>query len=218
MKQYVFVIVGAALALACSDSEITTGGGTSTGTASGTATGSGGMGVGGEGSWLIEEGVGTCNASLFEPPVPNSPHVEQCSDIDYISEPPTGGPHYGRWANWAIYDEVVPDGYLVHAMEHGGVVFFHQCDGCDLVTELSDLAATLPIDNACLPAADRRVIIAPRPQLDVPFAMAAWGFFLKADCLDSAHITQEYDARYAKGPEDLCAAGVNPFDAEYLCQ
>ena len=56
------------------------------------------------------------------------------------------------------------------------------------------------------------MIVTPAPWLDVPFAVAAWGFLLKADCFDPDQVDAIYDDRYAQGPEDLCASGIDPFD------
>ena len=40
----------------------------------------------------------------------------------FAQTPATSGTHAQRWADWGIYDEVVPVAYQVHNLEHGGVV------------------------------------------------------------------------------------------------
>ena len=211
---------GAALgaATACGSSGSGTGGAGGTATAGTGAGGPGGAGgeeegLGGEASWEIGSGSGGCNAVLYEPPVLSSPHVDACSDLDHLSNPPTSGPHYGSWAQFKNYDEPVPRGFLIHAMEHGAVLFLYNCTNCDdEITAIQDYIASKPTDPACLPTVDRRVIASPAPWLDVPFAVAAWGFMLKADCFDADQIDAIYDDRYAQGPEDLCASGIDPLD------
>ncbi len=39
----------------------------------------------------------------------------------YNSNPPTNGWHYPVWADWGIYTQTIPDEYLVHNLEHGGI-------------------------------------------------------------------------------------------------
>jgi len=190
--------------------------GSSMGGTGGTSAGTGGeQGLGGEGSWEIGTGSGGCNAVLYEPPVLKSPHVAICSDLDPLSNPPTSGPHYPKWAHFKTYNEPVPRGFLIHAMEHGALVFLYNCDNCDdEIQAIEDYIAAKPIDPACIPYADRRAIASPAPWLDVPFAVAAWGFMLKADCFDPDQVDAIYDDRYAQGPEDLCAAGIDPLDPD----
>ena len=40
----------------------------------------------------------------------------------FAQTPPTSGTHAPRWADWGIYEDVVPMAYQVHNLEHGGVV------------------------------------------------------------------------------------------------
>lgn len=48
-------------------------------------------------------------------------HVE--GDPGYtVSLPPVSGPHNGTWADWGFYDLPVPYKFLVHNLEHGGVI------------------------------------------------------------------------------------------------
>jgi Protein of unknown function (DUF3105) len=209
-----------ACASACSSSSTpatTTGsGGASSGSGAGgiAAGGAGGDdSLGGQASWEVPTGSGGCNAVLYEPPVLGSPHVDLCSDLEPLSNPPTSGPHYPKWAHFKNYDEPVPRGFLIHALEHGALVLLHNCSDCqDEITAIEDYVAGKPTDNACTPIVDRRVIISPAPWLDVPFAVAAWGFMLKADCFDAEQVDAIYDDHYAKGPEDVCASGIDPFD------
>jgi hypothetical protein len=172
------------------------------------------MGYGGQESWQVDTGSGGCNASLYAPPIVKSPHVEECTPIDYLSNPPTSGPHYPRWANVQTYDEPPPLGYLVHAMEHGAVLLGYRCpSGCD--TEVAAMQAFvdgLADDPSCPPNVRVRLIITPLPSLDVPFAAAAWGHMLKADCFDETLLADFVDAHYASGPEDVCGSGFDPTD------
>ena len=42
--------------------------------------------------------------------------------FSFKQTPPTSGTHATRWADWGVYDEVVPHQFQVHNLEHGGVV------------------------------------------------------------------------------------------------
>lgn len=178
------------------------------------ASGAGGGGDHGtEADWVVPTGAGGCDAALYQPPTLPSPHVPACSVVSYLSNPPTSGPHYGVWANFGVYEERVPRGFYVHSMEHGAVVLAYNCpDGCDDDVEaMVALAESQPQDPACT-AFTSRVIVLPDPQLDVPFAAAAWGHMLKADCFDEALVAAFVSDHYARAPENICGAGVDPTD------
>nr|WP_240807958.1 DUF3105 domain-containing protein [Polyangium spumosum] len=144
-------------------------------------------------------------------PVTPSPHVLACSPVVYATNPPTSGPHYPSWAAFKWYDAPVPRGFLVHSLEHGAVVISYHCEGgCE--SELATLAAFLdarPADPLCAAPLKSRIIVTPDPALDVRFAAAAWGAFLRADCLDTAALGAFLDTYYAKGPENFCTDGVD---------
>jgi hypothetical protein len=182
----------------------------------GGAGGAGGSVVdyGGEGSWEVDSGSGGCDSTLYDPPVLKSPHLEECTKIDYLSNPPTGGPHYPRWANYQTYEEPVPLGYLVHGMEHGGVLLGYNCpNGCDAeVTKMQAFIDALADDPLCPMSVRVRLTLAPMPSLDVPFAVAAWGHMLKAQCFDETRVTKFVEDHYGKGPEEVCGAGFDPND------
>ena len=204
--------------IACSDSTTTpatTSGPTSTtGPGSGgdgAGAGDGGDGHGGEPSWIVPTGSGGCDATLYEPPVVASPHVDECSVLEHISNPPTSGPHYPRWAQPKTYDEAIPRGYWVHAMEHGAVVLSYNCpNGCDdEVTAMQAFVDGLDPDPNC-PA--NRILITPDPELDVQFAVSAWGNMLKASCFDETLVTTFFEEHYNDAPEDVCSGGIDPLD------
>lgn len=55
-------------------------------------------------------------------------HVPDGAVISYNSNPPTSGPHYEQWAKAGVYQSPVPDGYLVHSLEHGYVIISYNCE------------------------------------------------------------------------------------------
>ena len=76
-------------------------------------------------------------------PTQGNTHIAQgsASPIEYNSTPPTSGPHYPGLAPWDIYDQPVRYEQVVHNMEDGGVIVYHQCqDDCpELKRQLADL-------------------------------------------------------------------------------
>ena len=167
------------------------------------AGGSGGAaGSGGDSS-------GACQQVTEAHPPASANHVTMCSDVAYDSNPPTGGDHYNVWAAFQSYDFPVPDGFLVHALEHGAVVFWYNCpDGCaDEVAQAEAMIAALPLDDMCAGlGTPRRTVLVPSPQLDARWAASSWGFLEKADCFDVDALRSFYLEHYGQGRESLCGA------------
>jgi hypothetical protein len=152
-----------------------------------------------------------------------SPHIELCSPTSYPDLPPTSGPHYPIWAAFKTYASPVNPGFLVHALEHGAVVINYRCDTpCeDALAALAAVLASRPPDPLCTPPLTHRIIVSPRPDLDVRFAASAWGASLKSECFDLPALQTFLDAHYAQGPEDFCADGLDletlPPDSASFC-
>ena len=66
-------------------------------------------------------------------------HVPEGSDPGpFNSNPPTSGKHYGQPLEAGFYDELspegqspYPEGYLLHNLEHGYVIYWYNCDLLD---------------------------------------------------------------------------------------
>ena len=77
----------------------------------------------------------------------------------------------------------------------------------DEVAQVQALIDALPADPVCSAATPRRVVLTPDPLLDVRWGVSAWGFTLRADCVDEQRFRQFYLNHFARGPEDLCNPG-----------
>jgi hypothetical protein len=155
--------------------------------------------------------AGSCGAvEALYTPEPGL-HVAVCSVIAYSTNPPTSGPHYPIWAAFKTYTSPVPRGFLVHSLEHGAVVVSYNCPGgCDAdLAALQAFLAARPADPLCVAPLQNRFIVTPDPLLDVPFAAAAWGASLKAQCLDLAALGAFIDAHYAQASENFCFDGTD---------
>jgi hypothetical protein len=172
------------------------------------------VGAGGEPNWIVPTGTGGCDTVLYDPPEQASPHVEECSKLEHITNPPTSGAHYGRWADFKSYDKPVLRGFYLHAMEHGAIVLVYNCPaGCQSeVALMQAFIDALPDDRECMGMPRTRILLTPDPKLDVPFAAASWGHLLEGQCFDPKLVGEFVAAHYAMAPEDVCAAGIDPFD------
>lgn len=181
------------------------------GSAGSAAGGTSSAGTGGaSGDAGLPPGEGPCNVRIVESPPTSAIHQLECSDIAYSTNPPSGGDHYGVWAAFQSYDAPVRPGFLVHALEHGAVVFWYNCpEGCsDEVDEVEAFIAALPEDPLCETfAAARRAVLVPYPELSSRWAASAWGFALTADCFDADEFGGFYSEHTGQGPEALCNNG-----------
>lgn len=157
----------------------------------------------------------SCAVSTTADIVVPGTHVPEDTFPAYATNPPSSGPHYPRWANFQEYDHPVLDGYLVHSMEHGAVVLYYRCamkDLCpDVAAALRAVRDQVATDPGCDPSIRVRVILVPRPDLDVPVAATAWGFTYKAQCVDAPSLSAFIRDHYAHATEDFCAPGITTF-------
>jgi hypothetical protein len=75
--------------------------------------------------WVIKESTkplpGTAIADL------GRDHITDITKEKYNSNPPTSGKHFALWAKRGVYDTVISDGYLIHALEHGYINISYNC-------------------------------------------------------------------------------------------
>jgi hypothetical protein len=212
-------LAGSQLGIGCgSDSD----GGEPTGSAgSGSATagagGSSAAGGGGAGQATAGSSSGTggsgeelCESIITEYPPASANHTTACSALSFDSNPPAGGDHYAVWAAYQTYDYPVPAGFLVHALEHGAIVYWYNCpDGCaDEVASAQAMVDALPVDPLCAgTSSERRVILVPSPELDVRWAASSWGYIIKANCFDADALRTFYTDHVGRAREQLCNDG-----------
>ncbi len=106
----------------------------------------------------------------------------------YNSNPPTSGQHDAVWTKAGIYEDVQADGHLVHSLEHGYVILSYNCTK---VSEKGKAQSAKDCDTLKKQLAEIaniklwKIIVVPRPQLDVPLAVTAWNQIEKFEKIDS---------------------------------
>jgi hypothetical protein len=163
-------------------------------------------------------GESVCGAELNHFEIEGASHVTNCSPVEYGSNPPSSGTHYGTWAAFRNYDNAVPRGFWVHSMEHGAVVIAYSCTDCeDEVAEAKRVIAEAGPDPRCCSESGcdfpvSRVILTPDPLLETPWAAASWGYTLTADCFEPEVFAAFIDERRGQGAEAVCADGADLSD------
>lgn len=118
-------------------------------------------------------------------------HVPEGSDPGpFSSNPPTSGRHYGIPLSAGFYDEdnpVVqspyPEGYLLHNLEHGYIIFWYNCAVLD---ESSCTNLKLQIRTIIDDFQENKLIGFPWPDMDTPLALASWGQLQTFDSFDES--------------------------------
>lgn len=130
-------------------------------------------------------------------------HVEVGTSVTYNSNPPTSGPHYPYPAAWGIYKDPPADEFLVHNLEHGGVIISYNPKKIkdQELTQLHQQARSLSYFNG-------RIILTPRQNLDTAIALTAWNYLQKLDRYNSTAVKVFYDTHIVRGPE--CQQGLCP--------
>ena len=106
----------------------------------------------------------------------------------YNSNPPAGGTHYETDFSEKFYQESdlaalpkYPEGYLVHSLEHGYVIFWYNCQISG--TDCDTLKQT--IQTVMDETGKTKLIAFPWSTMEVPLAMTSWGQILKFTTLDA---------------------------------
>lgn len=125
------------------------------------------------------------NGEQTIPIMPDTFHVPEGTDPNpYNSNPPTSGIHYPVDLKPGFYTDnpfPYPEGYLVHNLEHGYVIFWYNCstlsaDACE--TLKSQIKGVMDEKN------NFKLIAYPWEKTDVPLVLTSWGKLLKLPTFD----------------------------------
>lgn len=137
-----------------------------------------------------------------------SPDTEPRSDWETF---PSSGNHYPIWAAWnQFYVKPIRTGYLLHDLEHGGIVMTYRCaapSGSDTC-----VAAASSLLAAKTKFAQTRVNVAPEPTQPLFIGARAWRWVYGATCYDEAEVLDFMTRRFRHGREDIDSDVVPAFD------
>ena len=133
-------------------------------------------------------------------------HVDEGTDPGpFNSDPPTSGKHYDQPLDAGFYDDAAPEvqydypeGYLLHSLEHGYVIYWYNCTGVD-ETECSKLKEQ--IQDSLADNRYTKLIAFPWASLDVPVALTTWGRMLRMDTFDARQAHKFVSANRNRAPE-----------------
>lgn len=133
-------------------------------------------------------------------------HIPEGTDPGpYATNPPAEGHHFPTTFNPGFYtDQDVakmpkyPQGYLVHDMEHGYVIYWYNCQADPSIncTDMQNAIKQVIQENNTF-----KVIGFPWPSQKEPLVMTSWGRILRLTKVDLATMRAFYKGNVDKGPE-----------------
>lgn len=133
---------------------------------------------------------------------PDRSHIDEGSDPGpYSTNPPTSGHHYPVWMDAGFYDtntKQYPQGYLVHNLEHGYVIFWYNCKSLS-DSQCSDLKSQ--IKSVMNTATNFKVIAYPWDSISAPVVMTSWGYTLSFDKFDTTLASTFVQQHRNRAPE-----------------
>jgi hypothetical protein len=120
-------------------------------------------------------------------------HMEDGQTFAYNSNPPTSGPHSGRYAPWKVNNFEVPKEILVHNMEHGGVIVWYNCkttrktltqSQCDQLYQQLEQTTQPLID------AGKEIVVSRYGNMNHIIALTAWGKLQTLEQFDLVEINK----------------------------
>ncbi|HRN69837.1 MAG TPA: DUF3105 domain-containing protein [Candidatus Woesebacteria bacterium] len=123
-------------------------------------------------------------------------HVQPGTDVEgYKTNPPTSGTHWSEAQTWGKYDEEVPDGAAVHALEHGGIWISYN----EISDEMLKVLEEIQSENS------GSVVLSPRRKNDSDIVIASWGRTMRlSEAEVNKAVIQKYINTYKNdSPEKL---------------
>lgn len=142
---------------------------------------------------IDDPGSGACTAIEEVDVELSGQHRDQdFSAADYPTNPPSGGDHNPTPIQAGnFYDEPPRLGEAVHLLEHGAVIGWTN----DLSS--ADREAVEEAFNEVFQDGYYQLAVVENPELDVPFALSAWGALQKCDQVDTEVIRPFVEEWYA---------------------
>lgn len=133
-------------------------------------------------------------------------HVPEGDDPGpFITDPPTSGRHYANEYKAGFYEPsepevnvAYPEGYLIHNLEHGYVIFWYNCE---ILNE--DECSTLKgrILEVMVEFDNFKLIAFPWPTADAPLVMTSWGQLQEFQAFDADRARNFIRSNRNRAPE-----------------
>ncbi len=154
---------------------------------------------------VIWQGVKPQTGEAVAVPADYVTHVEIGTPLTYPSDPPAGGRHYAEEFEKGFFDDsTLPqkpgdiEGYLVHNLEHGYVIFWYNCAKLD-ETACNDLKTQIKtVMNA---KNNFKLIAVPRESINVPLVLTSWGRLQRFEQFDAGLANAFIDSNLNRAPE-----------------
>lgn len=138
-------------------------------------------------------------------------HVPVGTEVKYLTNPPTHGPHYAEWVKPGVYEIERDDRNLVHSLEHGYIVMSYRCSQGNMGNQ-GEATGSGEVDEGCKQRKEqlsqvyekkgkKKLIVVPKSNLDTIFALTAWSYIDKFDEFDQSRVEKFIDAHKDMGPE-----------------
>lgn len=134
-------------------------------------------------------------------PVLSADHVDY--DVQYSTEPPAGGPHFGVWQNCGFYEVDLVEEMAVHSIEHGAV----------WITYRSDISSEELESVASLAERNNYLLVSPYEQQETKIVLTAWGRQLPLDSIGDPRFVEFLETYVRDGPTTpepgaVCFGGI----------
>ena len=141
-------------------------------------------------------------------PVGNQVRLQPAQHIDldephtaYSSAPPTSGWHFATPAAWAIYSSQLPDEFVIHNLEHGGIIINHNLTDETQVALLEEFVEGQTGFPSCFIM--QPYTSAPNDVPEGTVVITSWGWLQPFGGVDATGMQGFIDAHKNRGPEYL---------------
>jgi hypothetical protein len=123
-------------------------------------------------------------------------HMPVGTVIVYLTDPPTSGNHYPYPQAGGYYEFPIAAGFLVHSMEHGGVIIYY-----NPATVTDAQKNSLKMLAQAHPGIFSQVVCVPRDDPTYPIILTAWTHRLRLRTYDQSGIDGFVTLFLGQGPE-----------------
>jgi hypothetical protein len=147
---------------------------------------------------------GSCTtASTFRSPETGHTHMRVGSTSIAKGAFPASGNHWGAWAPWnTVYEKPIKRGFLLHNLEHGGIVLSYGCSSADDSADCKEAAANLAALKESF--GEQRVIVTPDPEQSTMYGVRAWRTGFSSDCFDDQRMLDFMNEHFRHGLSSDC--------------